>query len=221
MPILEGKGVTKYFGGLAAVSNVDFNVKQGEALGIIGPNGAGKTTLFNLISAALTTKSGTIRFKGENITGLKPYKICRMGLARTFQVYVASGDLTVEENVMVGCFMNTRSTTKARARAKEILRDLKLDGLSNALVSELPVAAQKRVTMTSRIPRGKKAIIIVQGCTNKFQETVEPINVVMSVLEIPIVERLIVPYVGLTEKDTVDKKEDVMIKAYEIGARVI
>jgi hypothetical protein len=75
--------------------------------------------------------------------------------------------------------------------------------------------------MKSRIPRGKNAIIIVQGCTNKFQETIEPINVVMNVLEIPIVERLIVPYVGLTEKDTVDNKEDVMIKAYEIGARVM
>ncbi|MHA2301982.1 MAG: flavodoxin family protein [Candidatus Thorarchaeota archaeon] len=83
------------------------------------------------------------------------------------------------------------------------------------------VDANKHVTMRSRIPRGKKAIIIVQGCTNKFQETVEPINVVLNVLEIPIVERLIVPYVGLTEKDTVDNKEDVMIKAYEIGARVI
>ena len=102
MPILEGKGVTKYFGGLAAVSNVDFNVKQGEALGIIGPNGAGKTTLFNLISAALTTKSGTIRFKGENITGLKPYKICRMGLARTFQMVKIFPDLPALSNVILG-----------------------------------------------------------------------------------------------------------------------
>ncbi|MCJ7605355.1 MAG: ATP-binding cassette domain-containing protein, partial [Dehalococcoidales bacterium] len=85
MHILEGEGVTKYFGGLAAVSDVDFHVEQGEVLGLIGPNGAGKTTLFNLISAALTPKPGIIRFKGQNITGMKPYKICRMGIARTFQ----------------------------------------------------------------------------------------------------------------------------------------
>ena len=71
MPLLEGKGVTKYFGGLAAVSNVNFHVNKGEALGLIGPNGAGKTTLFNLISAALPLKSGHIRFKGKKITGLK------------------------------------------------------------------------------------------------------------------------------------------------------
>lgn len=83
------------------------------------------------------------------------------------------------------------------------------------------VDAKKNVTMRSRVPSGKKAIIVVQGCTNKLQETVEPINVVMNVLEIPIAERLIVPCVGLTEEDTVDKKEDVMIKAYEIGQALV
>ena len=104
MPILEGKGVSKYFGGLAAVSNVDFHVEQGEVLGLIGPNGAGKTTLFNLISAALTPKSGTIRFKGENITGLKPYKICRMGVARTFQTVKVFGHMPVLNNVVLGAY---------------------------------------------------------------------------------------------------------------------
>ncbi|MFX1351976.1 MAG: hypothetical protein ACFFA1_07145, partial [Promethearchaeota archaeon] len=83
------------------------------------------------------------------------------------------------------------------------------------------VDAQKRVTMRSRVPSGKKAIIIVQGCTNQFQETIKPINVVMNVLEIPVVERLIVPHIGLTEEDTVDKKEDVMAKAYEIGRELV
>ena len=102
MPILEGKGVTKYFGGLAAVSNVDFHVEQGEAFGLIGPNGAGKTTVFNLISAALTPRSGTIEFKGENITGLKPYKICRMGIARTFQTVKVFPDLPALSNVIWG-----------------------------------------------------------------------------------------------------------------------
>jgi ABC-type branched-subunit amino acid transport system ATPase component len=83
--MLEGEGVTKYFGGLGAVRNVGFHVDQGEIVGLIGPNGAGKTTLFNLISGALVPKSGAIRFKGQNITGLKPHHICRMGVARTFQ----------------------------------------------------------------------------------------------------------------------------------------
>lgn len=79
---------------------------------------------------------------------------------------------------------------------------------------------QRQVTMHSRVPSGKKAIIIVQGCTNLFQETIEPINVVMNVLEIPVIERLVVPHIGLTEDDTVDKKEDVMNHAWEIGQKL-
>lgn len=82
------------------------------------------------------------------------------------------------------------------------------------------VDKKRKVTMQSRVPAGKKAIIIVQGCTNLLQETVEPINVVMNVLEIPIVERLIIPKIGLTKEDTVDKKHDVMRKAFEIGQNI-
>ncbi len=83
------------------------------------------------------------------------------------------------------------------------------------------VDEQKKVSMRSRVPTGKKGIIIVQGCTNLFQETIEPINVVMKGLEIPIIERLIVPHVGLTAKDTVDKKKDVMNQAFEIGRKIV
>ncbi len=80
---------------------------------------------------------------------------------------------------------------------------------------------QRQVTMHSRVPNGKKAIIIVQGCTNLFQETIEPINVVLKVLEISVIERLVVPHVGLTDDDTVDKKEEVMNRAYDIGQRLV
>jgi len=81
MRILEGKKVMKHFGGLAAVHNVDFDINQGEVVGLIGPNGAGKTTLFNLISGSLPTTAGEIRYKGEKITGLKPHQICKKGVA--------------------------------------------------------------------------------------------------------------------------------------------
>ena len=101
MRILEGECVTKYFGGLAAVSNVDFHITEGEILGLIGPNGAGKTTLFNLISAALVPKPGVIRFKGENIVGLKPYQICRRGVSRTFQTVKVFADMTALKNVQI------------------------------------------------------------------------------------------------------------------------
>ena len=85
MPIIEGEKVTKFFGGLAAVAGVDFHVDEGEIVGLIGPNGAGKTTLFNLVSGALPLTSGKMRFKGKDITHLRPHQICKLGIGRTFQ----------------------------------------------------------------------------------------------------------------------------------------
>lgn len=130
MPILEGQGVTKYFGGLAAVSDVDFHVDQGEIVGLIGPNGAGKTTLFDLISAALVPKPGLIRFKGENITGLKPHQICRKGLARTFQSVRIFPNMPVISNVALGVHFGTPERVTSTHAAKEAARLLEFVGLS-------------------------------------------------------------------------------------------
>ena len=101
MALLEVHNVTKDFDGLRANDDISFALEKGELLGLIGPNGAGKTTLFNCISGLHPVTSGRIIFDGEELTHLKAYDVARRGLARTFQVYVASGDLTVEENVRV------------------------------------------------------------------------------------------------------------------------
>jgi branched-chain amino acid transport system ATP-binding protein len=146
--ILEGEKVTKYFGGLAAVSDVDFFIDQGEVVGLIGPNGAGKTTLFNLISAALVPKPGIIQFKGKNITGLKPYKICRMGIARTFQTVKIFPNLPVLENVRVGAFFGppkSPSSTEATREAAELLDFVGLSKVSNSPARDLTLANQKRL----------------------------------------------------------------------------
>ncbi len=135
-------------------------MENGELLGLIGPNGAGKTTLFNCISGLHPVSSGRILFDDEDITELKAHEVARRGLARTFQVYVASGDLSVEENVMVGCFMHHRSRARAKAKADEILAYLKLKDLSDYLVSELPVAAQKRVTMATALGTDPKLLLL-------------------------------------------------------------
>lgn len=160
MALLEIHNVTKDFGGLRANSDISFTMEKGELLGLIGPNGAGKTTLFNCISGLHPLTSGRILFDGEDISELKAHEVARRGLARTFQVYAAAGDLSVEENVMVGCFMNTRSRVKARAKADEILSYLKLKDLSGYLVSELPVAAQKRVTMATALGTDPKVLLL-------------------------------------------------------------
>jgi len=140
--------------------DISFSIEKGELVGLIGPNGAGKTTLFNCISGVFPLSSGKIFFDGEDITRLKAHEVARKGLARTFQVYVASGDMTVLENVMVGCFMHTRSRSKAKSTARQILDDLRIGDLSEALVHELPVASQKRVTMATAIATKPKLLML-------------------------------------------------------------
>jgi branched-chain amino acid transport system ATP-binding protein len=148
MPILEGKGLTIRFGGLTAVSNVDFSVEQGEIFGLIGPNGAGKTTLFNLISAALRPQAGSIRFKGEEITGLKPYRICRMGLARTFQVVKLFGNMNLLDNVVLAAAFGRErriGRVKAEKDAAELLEFVELPVGEEMLAKELTLGRQKRL----------------------------------------------------------------------------
>ncbi len=159
-PLLDVHEVTKDFGGLRANNRISFCLQPGELVGLIGPNGAGKTTLFNCIAALHPVTSGRIVFDGHDITRLKAHQVARLGLARTFQVYVASGDLTVEENVMVGCFMRTRSRLKARERARAVLADLGLQEVSGQRVAELTVAAQKRVTMATALGSDPKLLLL-------------------------------------------------------------
>ncbi len=102
--ILVGKSVTKYFGGLAALKDVNFVIKKGEIIGLIGPNGAGKTTLFNVISGIYRPTKGRIYFDGKDITGKKSFEVCRLGIGRTFQIVRPFLNLTVLENVLSGIY---------------------------------------------------------------------------------------------------------------------
>jgi branched-chain amino acid transport system ATP-binding protein len=163
MPILEGIGVTKHFGGLAAVSNVDFNVEKHEAVGLIGPNGAGKTTLFNLISAALTPKSGMIKFKGSEITGLKPYKICRLGIARTFQTVKVFANLSVLENVVLGVFFGSFSKVSSSEAVKKATELVEFVGLSESLYTpakDLTLGHQKRLEVARALATDPELLML-------------------------------------------------------------
>jgi branched-chain amino acid transport system ATP-binding protein len=160
MALLEVQQVTKSFGGLVANKDISFAAARGELLGIIGPNGAGKTTLFNCIAGTHPIDSGKVIFDGRDITGLKAHQIARLGLTRTFQIYAASGDLTVRENVMVGCFLKTASRSAAGLRADRILKEFQIDHLSASLVRELPTAAQKRVVMATAMATGPKLLLL-------------------------------------------------------------
>jgi branched-chain amino acid transport system ATP-binding protein len=163
MPILEGRDVTKYFGGLAAVSHVDFHADKGEILGLIGPNGAGKTTLFNLISGAIPFKSGEIRFKGQKLNGLKPYRICRSGVARTFQETKIFADMPVFQNVLMGAFFGTPTHMSGVDAAKEAAQALEFVGLSamsETPVQDLTLVNQKRVEVARALATKPELLLL-------------------------------------------------------------
>jgi len=136
------------FGGLAAVSNVDFCINKGEILGLIGPNGAGKTTLFNLITGALTARSGDIKFNEKRISHLKPYQICRFGIARTFQSVKIFGDMTVLEHVLLSSSFGSAGRVPRQEIHKQALEALSfvgLGGMENMRARDLTLPRQKRL----------------------------------------------------------------------------
>ena len=147
MQILNAEGVRKNFGGLAAVDNVDFDVNQGEIVGLIGPNGAGKTTFFNLISGAIPLDSGTIVFNGVKISGRKPHQICRLGIGRTFQVAKNFPGMSVRENAVIGAMFGKKGQTRKQAEhsVDQILEFVGLPDMRERHIPDLTLASQKRV----------------------------------------------------------------------------
>jgi branched-chain amino acid transport system ATP-binding protein len=163
MRILEGEGVTKNFGGLTAILNVDFHVEQGEIVGLIGPNGAGKTTLFNLISAALLPKPGVIRFKGEKISGLKPHQICRAGIARTFQSVKVFGNMAVLGNVLLGSLFGRSAGMSSVDATREAMESLEFVGLSAVRAipaKDITLANQKRLEVARALATKPELLLL-------------------------------------------------------------
>jgi len=119
--MLEVAGLSKKFGGVAAVSNVDLAVEEGRIISLIGPNGAGKTTLFAMVAGFLKPNGGTVLFEGQDITGLKPHRICELGMVRTFQVTQPFAKLTTLENIMVGAYCRTGNRDLAQAKPERLL----------------------------------------------------------------------------------------------------
>jgi branched-chain amino acid transport system ATP-binding protein len=164
-PIMEVQGLTKNFGGLAAVRNVSFTLEKGETLGIIGPNGAGKTTLFNLLTGFLKPTQGTINFQGENITGWKPYAIVNKGIARTFQIVRPFLQLTAQENVIISC-LSARAMEKRRGadrpetKASQLLKNVGLSGKEFILAKDLPHGDTKRLEMARALAAEPELLLL-------------------------------------------------------------
>ena len=147
--ILQIQDVSKRFGGLQALADVTFDLPEGQILGLIGPNGAGKTTLFNCVNGVYSPDEGRVIFRGQDITGWKPYRVAHLGLARTHQIVQPLEELTVLENVMVGsCFGNEqRALGEAEDIADEVMAFVGLAERRDDLAASLNVAQKKRLEL--------------------------------------------------------------------------
>lgn len=150
MSFLNVEGLSKSFGGLKAINNLDFHVEEGEIVGIIGPNGSGKTTSLNLLTGFLKPNTGKITFRGQDITGLPRYRICQKGIARTFQLSKPFLDFTALQNVMVGRAYGQVPSENMKTAAIESMEILDLVGLKSKaeiLVKDLTVMERKRLEL--------------------------------------------------------------------------
>ncbi len=176
LPILQVKNLTKFFGGLAAVRDVSFEVRPGQIFGFIGPNGAGKTTLFSMIAGALKPTSGQVLCRGRDITGLPAFRLVHEGIARTHQVVRPFRAMTVLENVEVGAYFGRAGMgdQSARERAMDALRSVGLHDQTNTPAYVLSVGNQKKLEVARALATGPDILLcdeICGGLTRNETET--------------------------------------------------
>ena len=163
MALLEIKALSKSFGGLMALFNLDFEVFEKEIVGLIGPNGSGKTTLFNTIMGSFKCDQGRILFRNEEITGLKPYQVCQKGIVRTFQLTKPFNRMTCLQNVMVGrCFGNdpTNGLKQTKREAEVILKFVGLSEKKEILASTLNLVERKRLELARALATRPQLLLL-------------------------------------------------------------
>jgi len=158
--LLEVRNVSRFFGGVKANLDVSFSVEQGIVLGLIGPNGAGKTTLFNCITGFYPPSRGEIFFEGQRINGFPPDKVCRLGMARTWQKVRPLAKLTVLDNAMVGALLRTGSVKEARELAHRQLQVVGLDAKASVLAGTLPIGERKKLEVARVLATRPRMILL-------------------------------------------------------------
>lgn len=164
--LLEGRGVSRHFGGLKAVDDVGFELDEGEILGLIGPNGAGKTTLFSVIAGSIKPTSGTVKLEGKDIAGQPAHKVVRAGICRTHQTVRSFGKLSVLDNVVVGAFYGpttshrARSMRTARDEAMEVLGLVDLADRAHELPGQLTLSGRKKLEVARSLATKPRVLLL-------------------------------------------------------------
>ena len=160
MSLLEVKRVSMFFGGLAAISDVSFNLEKGEILGLIGPNGAGKTTLFNVVNGFYKPTQGEVFFNDKKISGLKPHQICHLGLARTFQVVKPLQRMSVLDNVIASAFLRVKSKAQAEQIALETIKFTGLYHDRDVISKGLPLGKRKKLEISRALATQPELLLL-------------------------------------------------------------
>ena len=160
MTMLHVEKMTKQFGGLRAIDTLDLTIKKGQILGLIGPNGAGKSTAFNCIAGAFAPTAGQITFEGQRINGYKPWNLCKMGLARTFQIVKPFASKDVLYNVTVASFSTTNSRKIAEEKALAVLESLNFANKKDILAGNLTIADRKRLEIAKALATEPKLLLL-------------------------------------------------------------
>ena len=236
--LLRVEASTKRFGGLVANRDVSLTIDAGEIVGLIGPNGAGKTTLFSCVSGYLHPDDGRIVFDGVDVTHTRPERICRLGVARTWQVVRAFGRMTALENVVCGALQRTNRVSEARARALELLEFTELHGRADMPAATLTLADKKRLEIARALATGPRLLLLdeamsgltplettaaVQLVRRIHQELHVTIVVVEHVMEVvmPLSHRVVVLDYGVKIADGPPEavvRDEQVIRAY-LGER--
>jgi len=162
MALLQGRGLSKRFGGVQALEDVDLTVEAGSIVGLIGPNGAGKTTLFNILAGAFPPSAGEVLFNGEAITGMPAYRVCRKGIARTFQVTRPFGEMTCLENVAVAVVNRRQACPRSQweALARESLAAVGLEAFEETAAKHLNVVQKKRLEIARSLATEPRLLML-------------------------------------------------------------
>ena len=205
--LLSVDGVTKRFGGVAALNEVTFDVDRGEILGVIGPNGAGKTTLLDCVSGVHRTDAGTITFDGLPLRGLAPHRIARLGIGRTFQVVRPFASMTVRENAAVGALFGASRLPPARAfaAADEVLELVGMAGKRSQPVDSLTIPDRKRLEVARALATRPRLLLLdeVMAGLNavEIDEALEMVRAVhRSGVTIVLIEHVMRVVVGVCER---------------------
>jgi branched-chain amino acid transport system ATP-binding protein len=205
MEILNVRNITMKFGNLAAVDDVSLAVRKGEIIGLIGPNGAGKTTFFNCLTGYLTPQTGAVEFDGHSLTGLRPNRICRLGLARTFQIVQVFREMTTWENVIVGAFCRTANSAEAYQETMEILKFTGLYEKKDSLVGNLTIADHKRLEISKALATRPHLLMLDEAMAGlNATETIAAIELIRKIrdrgITLIVVEHVMEVIMSLSER---------------------